>query len=64
MLTVQTSMGFLVTLVSIHLIPVLVDALTWRWAFAPLALGPLFGVIAMSRLRAHPASARLANGRR
>jgi len=32
--------------------------------FAPLALGPFFGVWAMSRLRAQPESTRLANGRR
>ena len=38
--------------------------LGWRYAFAPLALGPLVGVIAMARLRASPASARLAGGRR
>ena len=43
MLTVQTSVGFLITLVTIHLIPVFVDALTWRWAFAPLAIGPALG---------------------
>jgi len=30
----------------------------------PLAIGPLIGVIAMARLRAHPHSVRLAGGRR
>ena len=29
MLTVQTSMGFLLTLVTIHLIPVVVDLIGW-----------------------------------
>ena len=32
----------------------------WRYAFAPLALGPLFGVVAMARLRAHPDAVKLA----
>jgi MFS family permease len=64
MLTLQTSVGFTLTLVTIHLMPVWVEALGWRWAFAPLAVGPFLGVIAMARLRAHPASVRLAGGRR
>lgn len=64
MLTLQTAVGFLLTLVSIHLMPVFVDALGWRWAFAPLALGPVFGIWAMLRLRAHPDAIKLAGGRR
>jgi hypothetical protein len=64
MLTLQTALGFTLTLVTIHLMPHLVAWLGWRYAFAPLALGPLVGVIAMARLRASPASARLAGGRR
>jgi len=64
MLTVQTALGFTLTLVTIHLMPSLVDALGWRYAFLPLAIGPVFGVSAMARLRAHPRSAALAGGRR
>jgi len=64
MLTVQTCAGFLLTLITIHLIPYFVDALGWRLAFAPLALGPAFGVWAMAQLRAHPDAVRLANGSR
>ena len=64
MLTVQTALGFTLTLVTIHLMPYLVEAVDWRFAFMPLALGPIVGVIAMARLRAHPASIRLAGGRR
>jgi MFS family permease len=64
MITLQTAIGFLLTLVSIHLMPVFVDALGWRWAFAPLALGPVLGIWAMLRLRAHPEASRLAGGRR
>jgi MFS family permease len=64
MLTLQTALGFTLTLVTIHLLPYFVDALGWRHAFVPLAIGPAFGVWAMATLRAHPASARLAGGRR
>jgi MFS family permease len=64
MLTVQTALGFTLTLFTIHVMPYLVDALGWRHAFVPLALGPAFGVWAMAQLRAHPRSAALAGGRR
>ena len=64
MLTVQTALGFTLTLATIHLMPHFVDAVGWRYAFAPLAIGPALGVVAMARLRAHPAAARLASGRR
>ncbi len=64
MLTVQTSLGFLLTLATIHLVPALVDAVGWRYSFAFLALGPVFGIWAMLRLRAHPEARRLAGGKR
>ena len=49
-LMLQTSLGFLLTLVTIQLVPVLAAALGWRWAFPVLALGPAFGVAAIARL--------------
>lgn len=64
MLTVQTSMGFLLTLATIHMIPWLAETVGWRYAFAALAAGPLVGVIAMARLRAHPDAVKLAGGMR
>jgi len=64
MLTVQTSVGFLLTLLTIHLIPHLVDALGWRYAFAPLAIGPFLGTMAMARLRNMNEALALAGGRR
>lgn len=64
MLTVQTSMGFLLTLLTIQLVPMLVDLVSWRYAFAFLAIGPVVGVVAMGRLRAHPDAVKLANGRK
>ncbi len=64
MLTLQTSLGFTLTLVTIHIMPHLVDWLGWRYAFAPLAIGPFLGVWAMACLRRHPDSVKLAGGRR
>ena len=63
-LTLQTSLGFLLTLVTIRLVPALERLLTWRWAFAFLAIGPAVGIWAMLRLRRLPASMRMASGRR
>jgi MFS family permease len=51
-LTLQTSLGFLLTIVSIQLVPVLVQNAGWRWAFPMLALGPLLGIVAIRRLLA------------
>ncbi len=64
MLTVQTSAGFLLTLCTIHLMPHVVEAAGWRYAFVVLAIGPFLGVWAMARLRARPDSVKLAGGRR
>ncbi|HXA70304.1 MAG TPA: MFS transporter, partial [Stellaceae bacterium] len=64
MITVQTCAGFLLTTITIHLTPFLVDWIGWRHAFAVLAIGPALGIWAMLRLRFHPDAVRLANGRR
>jgi MFS family permease len=49
-LTIQNGIGFLVTTLSIQLIPVLAEALTWRYAFVPLVAGPLLGAYFTRRL--------------
>ena len=54
-LTLQTCIGFLITTVSIGIMPMAVEALGWRFAFAILAIGPILGIIAMMRLRKLPA---------
>lgn len=63
-LTMQTCVGFLLTTISIELIPYFVKSVGWRYAFAILAPGPVLGAIAMLRLRALPEAAKIANGRR
>lgn len=49
-LTLQVFLGFLLTMVTIQLVPVFQSALGWRWAFPVLAFGPLAGIISMARL--------------
>lgn len=49
-LTVQVSLGFLLTTVTIQLIPPLVALTGWGAAFAFLAIGPALGIAALSRL--------------
>ncbi|MGD8866773.1 MAG: MFS transporter [Gemmatimonadales bacterium] len=63
-LTMQTSLGFLLTLFTIRLVPPLVEWVGWGWAFVPLVLGPVFGIASMLRLRTLPESAAMASGNR
>jgi len=62
-LTLQTSIGFLITTLTIRLLPVLVNAVGWRYAFIALAPGPLLGIVAMMHLRSLPEAKRIAGGR-
>ena len=50
-LTIQTSIGFLLTMVSIQLVPPLVSAVGWKWAFPMLALGPAAGIASIRQLK-------------
>jgi MFS family permease len=61
-LTLQTAIGFLLTLVTIRGVPVLAEAWGWRWAFPLLALGPALGIAAMVRLKRSPHAMKLAGG--
>lgn len=64
LLTAQTCAGFLLTLASIRLVPVVVSHLGWAGGMGMLAIGPVLGCVAMWRLRQHPASRRMAGGKR
>ncbi|MGD2078799.1 MAG: MFS transporter [Chloroflexota bacterium] len=61
-LTVQTSLGFLLTMITIRLIPTLESTVGWSWAFAFLALGPIIGIWAMLTLRRSPEAVKMAGG--
>jgi MFS family permease len=63
-LTLQTSLGFLLTAVTISLLPVAAATLGWRWSMSVLAIGPALGVWAMQVLRRRPEAERLAGGLR
>lgn len=49
-LTAQTAIGFLITVISINLVPVTADAVGWPYAFVVLAPGPALGAAAMLAL--------------
>jgi len=49
-LTIQTSIGFLLTMVTIQGIPLVAEQIGWQWSFAVLALGPLAGIASIRRL--------------
>jgi MFS family permease len=62
-LTVQMAVGFLLTVATIWIVPLVRDALGWNWAFLVLVPGPALGVLAMLRLRARPEATLIAGGR-
>ncbi|MFZ1427369.1 MAG: MFS transporter [Geminicoccaceae bacterium] len=64
-LTLQMGLGFMLTVVTIWLLPAIVDSHGgWRWVFLVLVPGPVLGVAAMATLRRLPEARRLAGGRR
>lgn len=51
-LTLQTSLGFLLTMLTIDLTPRIAASAGWQWGCVWLALGPVAGIVAMRRLSA------------
>ncbi len=49
-LTLQVSLGFLLTMASIQLIPRVEALVGWRWAFVTLVIGPVLGIWSIARL--------------
>ncbi|MBX7433947.1 MFS transporter [Mycobacterium sp. Y57] len=49
-LTAQTAVGFLLTIATIQLVPLVAGHIGWRYAFLVLAPGPLIGAVAMAAL--------------
>lgn len=62
-LSIQMAMGYALTMLSIHLVPVAVDWLGgWRWGFVLLAAGPGVAFKAIGELRNTKAAARISSG--
>ena len=53
-LTLQTCVGFLLTMVTIEALPRVAQATSWQWASLLLVPGPLLGAWAMQRLQNNP----------
>jgi predicted MFS family arabinose efflux permease len=49
-LTTQTAIGFLLTVVTIQVVPLFAATVGWQYAFVLLLPGPLIGVLAMHKL--------------
>lgn len=64
-LTLQLGLGFILTAITIWLLPLVASSLnSWQWVFLILLPGPLLGIVAMMFLRRLPESALIANGNR
>ncbi len=63
-LTLQTSLGFLLTMFTIRLVPWIAVRIGTQWSFSVLAIGPALGIVAMMALRRRPESLKIANGKR
>lgn len=50
-LTVQNGIGFAITALAIQVTAWLGQTLGWKWAFLYLSLGPILGLVSLSRLR-------------
>ncbi len=63
-LTVQTSVGFGITLISIRLLPSFVHTVSWSFGFTLLVLGPLIGILSLILLRKEPESTKIGQGKK
>jgi MFS family permease len=63
-LTVQTSVGFGITLISIRLLPSFVHMVSWSFGFTILAIGPLIGILSLILLRKESDSTKIGQGKK
>lgn len=63
-LTIQTAIGFLLTLITIRLVPYFVESFGWHLSMAVPTLGPAFGIWSMGRLPSLPEAMKMASGNR
>lgn len=55
-LTFQMCIGFLITIFSINLIPLLQGTVGWQWVFSLLSIGPVLGIISMVKFKSYEIS--------
>lgn len=53
-MTLQTALGFALTIGTVQLAAVLANSFGWPIVLAALAIGPALGVMAMAKLRSMP----------
>jgi MFS family permease len=63
-LTMQTSTGFLLTILTVQAVPAFADILGWNRIFILLVPGPIFAIVSMWKLRRLPESLAMAGGHR
>lgn len=64
-LAMQMGIGFLITIVSIQILPFIAEMMGgWRWVFIALIPGPIIGTVSVLRLRQLPGSEAMAHGKR
>lgn len=63
-LTFQTSIGFFIAVISINLVPIVQEQLGWNFGFSFLFIGPIFGIIALLKLRRLSESQKIAHGKK
>jgi MFS family permease len=63
-LSLQSVVGFGITIISPKLFGMVLDSFGWGWAFSLLGIGPIVGILAMLRLRSFPESEAMAGGQR
>lgn len=49
-ITLQVSLGFLLTTITIQIVPFIVRAFGWPWVFGLLAVGPVLGIASIRRM--------------
>ena len=63
-LTFQTAIGFFIAVISINLVPIVQEQLGWNFGFSFLFIGPIFGIIALLKLRRLSESQKIAHGKK
>ncbi len=63
-LTLQMAIGFLLTIISIRVLPWFVSLVGWRYGFLILSIGPLIGIFSVFTLRSYPESVQIAGGKK